>query len=104
VTAGEDQPQFVILDVLGHGRLRCRVSQRCQFGQETRKPRPPAPAIDRLEPAGGDQPGIRIGRDALVWPLLGRGSEGLVEGLFCCIEAPPSRRISVASTRRASVR
>ncbi len=52
------------------------------------KPGLPPQAVDRLELPGRDQPGSRVIRDAGLWPLLQRGTEGVLKRLLRDIEVP----------------
>ena len=43
--------------------------------------------VDRLEAAGRHQPGARVRGNAIAWPLLERGPEGVVQRFFGEVEA-----------------
>ena len=59
------------------------LGQRGQRGVEAG---PAAQRVDRLEAAGGDQPGPRVGRHAVARPLLDRRGEGVVQRLLGEVE------------------
>jgi hypothetical protein len=48
----------------------------------------PPQAVDRPKATGRDQPRPRAGRDAGARPCLGRGDEGILEGLLGEVEVP----------------
>ena len=89
MATGEDQPQPIVLDVLvragrvGPGDfLESAGDLWLQFIESTSTPE----RIDRLEAAGGNQPGPRVGRYPLRFPALDRGGERLVQRLLGEVE------------------
>src|SRR5262245_20063218 len=90
MTAREDQPQPIVLDVLGftgygaHGLCLEALGQlrlgRVEAGAA-------AHGVDGLEAAGGYEPRARVGRRPRPRPLLDRGREGLVQRLLGELEA-----------------
>jgi hypothetical protein len=85
VAASEDEAQAVVFDRVGVGRSLGRKRFDLLF-IENIKPCLAADAVDRLEAARRDQPGARIGRNALARPLLQGGAESLVQRLFGEVE------------------
>ena len=81
VAAGEDEPQAIVFDLLALVPVRRRVGHRLDgLGMilPADQARIAAQAVDRLEPADGDQPGDRVRRHAVAGPLLGRRQKGIV--------------------------
>ena len=88
MTAGEDEPQPVILDlfVIDLGLLH-RVAQAPQRRRERRvERRPPAQPVDRLEASRRNEPRARIGRHALSGPAVDRRCERVLRGLLGEVE------------------
>lgn len=86
MAAGEDQPQTVVFHLVHLrrlGRVFQLLGQQPQRGIEAR---PPAQGIDGLEATGGHQPGARVVRNAIAWPLLQRGGEGVLQRFLGTIE------------------
>jgi hypothetical protein len=89
MTAGEDQPEPIVLDgVLVDLRTRRgpaieSFGQACERGVE---PRSPAGRIDGLETPRRHQPCVGIARDAVRGPPLYRRGEGVVQRLLCQVE------------------
>ena len=82
MTAGEDQPQPVVLellDIMRGGVARFHVELTRDLGERRVETRAPADPVHGLESSGGNQPGARIRGHALFRPRLDRGSEGLVQ-------------------------
>src|SRR3989454_999642 len=101
VAAGEDQAQPVVLDrfrlgrLLGGERLGMVLFQRIEA-------RAAADRVDRLEAAGGDEPGARIRRHAFLRPLLERRAERFAQRLLGEVEIaeqPHQRRKDAARFR-----
>ncbi len=89
MAAGEDQPQTIIFNSLRVRRFRgagiC-IQPRRQLGHRFVQTSATPHRIDRLVPPGGNEPAARIARHAIPRPLLHRGGEGIVQGLFRQIE------------------
>src|SRR5512146_1093827 len=82
MTAGEDQAQALVLDVLliHFGWVGSPAVQFvCQGPQRGVEARPLADEVNRLEAAGRDEPGARVGRDTLPLPLFERRYESIVQ-------------------------
>ncbi|MCY1182860.1 hypothetical protein D9M73_234390 [compost metagenome] len=87
MAAGEDQPQAIVLQViLCHVRRLKGFQGVCQTGLGDIETGATAQAIDRLEAAGGHQPGPRAGRHAIALPALHRNEEGFMQGLLGQVE------------------
>ena len=89
MTAGEDQPQPIVLDTLFAclGRLRSdRAELLGKLQQRRVMPCAAANAVDRLEAARRHEPGARVVWQAVTGPLLDGRSKGVVHGLLCAIE------------------
>lgn len=87
VAAGEDQSQAIVLQpvvipvrFLGGIQL---IGQQVQRGIEACTPTQP---INGLEAPSRNQPGTRVGRYAVVRPLLQRGEEGVVQRFLGQVE------------------
>ena len=78
VTAGENQPQAVVCDivVLDLAQLERHIRPVSHFAARLAQP------VDRLEPAGGDEPGARIGGRAFDRPALDRRGECVLKRLL----------------------
>lgn len=112
MTAGEDQSQPVVLDLLvvprggvaaiggkPLGELRrpravalaglvipAVAGSLGQIGYRRAEPGTPPDSVDALEAAGGNEPGPRIGRHAVARPLLQRRTKGIVQRFLGQIE------------------
>ncbi len=89
VTAGEDEPEAIVLQAVLSPELHAIHLRAGVTPQLLELLRLPAFAPDPIQcpiPAGGSQPGRGIGWDAVAWPRLQRGCEGLGERLFRGIE------------------
>ncbi len=86
MAAGEDQPQTVVFHLVHLRRLGCVFQLLGQQPQRGIEARPPAQGIDGLEATGGHQPGARVVRNAIAWPLLQRGGEGVLQCFLGTIE------------------
>src|SRR6185437_4485934 len=85
----ENQSQSIILDVLIfllHWIARRRFDLFGEFSQGRIVAGASSHAVDRFEASGRDEPGSRIGRYTVMWPLLRRRCESFVQGFFGCIE------------------
>ena len=90
VAAGEDQPQPVVLDALvvplgAAPAARPRAARRRPSSEASNRARRRM-RVDRLEAAGRNQPGARVGRHALARPLLDRRGERVVQRLLGEVE------------------
>jgi hypothetical protein len=106
MTAGEDQPQSVVLELLDvvRGRVaRFHVELTRKLGDRRVETRAPADPVHGLEAAGGDQPGARIRGHALLRPRLDRRGNASCSASSASSKSR-SRRMRVASTRRDSLR
>ena len=91
VAAGEDEAQPIVLDGLVRpGVIRCGdLGQPVGYRRLKRLESPAATErIDRLEPAGGDEPGARVVRDSVARPRFDRLRERFVHGFFGHVEVP----------------
>src|SRR5262245_572870 len=90
MAAREDQPQPIVLDVLGftgYGAHGLCLEALGQLRLRSVEAGAAAHGVDGLEAAGGHEPRTRVGRRPRVWPLLDRGREGLVQRLLGELEA-----------------
>ena len=87
VTAGEDKPEAVVLEVIviprWVGNCFQSVDHRAVDALEACAA---AQTIDRLEPASRNEPGARIGRNTVRGPLLDGGRKRVVQRLLGEIE------------------
>jgi len=87
MAASEDEAELIV----GDGRLVLRFLDGLDLHDEILPGRVEAGAaaepVDCLEASGRNQPGHRIGRDAVARPLLGGRGEGVVQALLGEIEA-----------------
>jgi hypothetical protein len=89
MAAGEDQPQPVVLQelvVLVGGVGGLVVEPGRQLAKGGVEPGPPPQPVDGLEAAGRDQPGARVGRQAVARPLRQRRRERVLERLLGQVE------------------
>ncbi len=88
MTAGEDQPQAVVLDAVVAILFRAATCLDAlgQCGERSVKPRAASDRVDRLESTGGHEPRPRIGRNAVPLPLLRGSSKRIMQRLFRQIE------------------
>lgn len=89
MTTGKDQTETVIFDVFVFLFRQITGGALDLFGEFVQKrimPSSPSHPIDRLEAAGGNQPGAGIRWYPLTWPLFHRSGEGFMERLFSHIE------------------
>src|SRR5689334_4155047 len=84
MTAGEDQPQPIVFNLLiGFGWARCDLQHSFV---EYRDVRAPPDCVNAIEPSRRSQPGAWIGWNAIARPLFDGGAIRLVERLFRKIE------------------
>ena len=87
VAAGEDQPQAVIFQLFflaGRRHVLFQAPGDLLLGGV--EAGPSAQGVDGLEAAGGDQPGPGLFGNAVPWPLLHGGDEGVLQSLLGQIE------------------
>jgi hypothetical protein len=90
MTASEDQPQAVVLDLLliiPAGGRRARIEPPGQFPERRIEAGATTDGIQGLEAADRDQPCPRIRRHPVPGPLLQRRGEGFVQRLLRELEA-----------------
>ncbi len=97
MAAGEDQAQPLVGD-RAHGLLRLRVRVLVLVSLERLEPRdrlgvagepPVAPqAVDRAVARRRDDPGGRVGRNAVARPALERDRKGVLDRLLGAVEVP----------------
>ena len=89
VAAGEDQAQPIVFDAFlvgpGGGVVHRELLGGALF-VELIESGAAAEAVDRLEPAGGHQPGARVCGHSFLRPLLERGAERVLQGFFGDVE------------------
>jgi hypothetical protein len=100
MTAGEDEPQTIVLNflIVKRSLVATRFKVGDQMALHSIKPRAPANPVDGFEACGGDQPGSRIVGDARLRPGLQSCSERLVHRFFSQIQVPGEAH-QVARTR-----
>ena len=92
VAGGEDQPQQVVVDVVGSagspvgGGTSSRVAP--DLGQLAGVRLLAAYEVDRAVLGGGHEPGARLVRDARLRPLLQRGDQGVLRELLGDADVP----------------
>jgi len=89
VTAGEDEPEAIVLDALVvqlERRTDAVAKPVGHLGHRRIEARPAAQRVDRLETAGGHQPGPGIPGNSVRRPVLHGRRERLLERLFRQIE------------------
>ena len=90
MAAGEDEAQPVVLEALvvlvGGVGGRLVVEPGGELAEQAVEPGTSPEPIDRLEAAGRDEPGARVGRRPVPGPALDRGHEGVLEGLLGEVE------------------
>jgi len=88
MAAREDEAKAIVLDgvVVPSGRRGGQRRDRVGHLVHRDEARAPAQGVDRLEPAGRNEPGARVRRHAVSRPLLERGTEGLAQRLLGEIE------------------
>src|SRR5262245_35915153 len=89
MTARRDQPQPIVLDALFVGPRRGIQNadlRTIPHSVEGIKPGATSNAVDGLEPAGGDEPGARVGRKSVTRPLLERRPERILERVLGDVE------------------
>ncbi len=90
MAAGEDEPQSIVLDRL-FGRARGIAESSDPVRSTTVSYEPPIRAplshrVDALEARRGDEPGARVLRHAVAWPLLDGRRERLLHRFLGAVE------------------
>jgi hypothetical protein len=90
MTAGEDEPQTIVLNFpfVKRSLIATRFKVGDQIALHSIKPRATANPVDGFEACGGDQPRSRIVGDPHLRPGLQTCSERLVHGFFSQIQVP----------------
>ena len=89
MTTSEDEAKVVVLNLIGLWLALSLLIEPLRYLSEgSVETSAPADRVDRLEPAGGDEPSSRIRGDAVPRPLLESRREGVLERFLGKIEVP----------------